>query len=136
MGQGSCTHSALSSSASLSQGLQKNVLSGYGECFTILLLTHRLYVWVHPMDLMPLCLMLQPLVVHIACTCYNNSRHSAFILREPHLFSSEVSYESYELLSSGFSPVFEELNADPYILIDGVRWELDIIFGSDYKVVS
>jgi len=48
-------------------------------------------------------------------------------------------HESYELLSSALSPVFEELNAalaDPYILIDGVRWELDIIFGSDYKVVN
>ena len=47
-------------------------------------------------------------------------------------------HESYELLSSAFSPVFEELNAalaEPYIMIDGVKWELDIVFGSNYKVL-
>ena len=48
-------------------------------------------------------------------------------------------HESYELLSAAFFPVFEELNealADPYIIVDGVEWELNIVFGSDYKVCT
>ena len=48
-------------------------------------------------------------------------------------------HESYELLSAAIFPVFEELNeglADPYIAVDGVEWELDIVFGSDYKVCT
>ena len=48
-------------------------------------------------------------------------------------------HESYELLSAALLPVFEELNeavADPYIIIDGVEWELDIVLGSDYKVCT
>ena len=46
-------------------------------------------------------------------------------------------HESYELLSVAFSPVFQELNealVDPYVIIDGVEWQLDMVFGSDYKV--
>ena len=48
-------------------------------------------------------------------------------------------HESYELLSAAFFPVFEELNealADSYIIVDGVEWELHIVFGSDYKVCT
>ena len=48
-------------------------------------------------------------------------------------------HESYELLSVAFSPVLEELNealANPHIIVDGVEWELDIVFGSDYKVCT
>ena len=48
-------------------------------------------------------------------------------------------HESYELLSAAFFPIFEELNealADPYIIVDGVEVELDIVFGSDYKVCT
>jgi len=47
-------------------------------------------------------------------------------------------HESYELLSAAFLPVFEELSeavADPYIIIDGVEWELDIVFVSDYMTI-
>jgi len=48
-------------------------------------------------------------------------------------------HESYKLLSAAFLPVFEELSeavVDPYIIVDEVEWELDIVYGSDYKVCA
>ena len=55
-----------------------------------------------------------------------------------HTFTAVRGHESYELLSVAFLPMFEELNeavVDPYIIIDGVEWELDIVFGSDYMTI-
>ena len=48
-------------------------------------------------------------------------------------------HESYEILSVAFAPVFQELNealVDPYVIIDGVEGQLDIVLGSDYKVCT
>ena len=56
-----------------------------------------------------------------------------------HTFTAVRGHESYELLSAAFFPVFEEINealADPCIIVDEVEWELDIVFGSDYKVCT
>ena len=54
-----------------------------------------------------------------------------------HTFAAVKGSESYELLSSAFAPVFQELNeaiVNPCVEINGVHYELDLVFGSDYKV--
>ena len=59
------------------------------------------------------------------------------VLTGNHTFAAVRGHESYDLLSSAFSHVFEEVNSvieDPYIEIDGETWKLEIVAGGDYKV--
>ena len=54
-----------------------------------------------------------------------------------HTFASVRGAEEYEFLKACFEPVWEELNeliSNPKLSVNGSEVELDIVFGSDYKV--
>ena len=47
--------------------------------------------------------------------------------------------EKYETLKEGYAPVLQEINSlinDNFIEVLGVRYELNFLFGGDYKVMN
>ena len=56
---------------------------------------------------------------------------------ENHTFASVKGPEEYEFLKACFEPVWRELQElieYPFLCINGTQIQLDIVFGSDYKV--
>ena len=54
-----------------------------------------------------------------------------------HTFASVRGPEEYDFLKECFAPVWKELQdlmVDPYIYVEGRKYNLNIVFGSDYKV--